>query len=394
MFYHILRSNCTSQQVEHFAHFINNTANYGYAIYSDSLLPCAKSLYELVTDLNSTLKWSPFNYTPDIEQYNIATSPASISFTLPPEIAPGERVNIHPLSLDDINQPIPSGYHVIIESSEGTVKTSSYISDDGYIQIAGRPDTPFYLTLRTKNTRHICLTKASRLGYCPLGFRLRNDICICSATSTDKHLVGIQHCNMQTFQASLKLGYWAGCTESGEIVTGYCPLGYCISSDNKSISLPRTCDKINMCISQRRGQFCGECEEGYTVYFHSHNYRCGKCEYGAAGLLIYVVSEVIPLVLMFLVIMIMKLNMTSGVMQSLLLFEQTITLINHLPSVTSLSETSNNFINIHSFLLGPLSLEFFIATHFHFASGGERQYLTTWGSVMSPHFVQSFSFAY
>ena len=33
-----------------------------------------------------------------------------------------------------------------------------------------------------------------------------------------------------------------------------------------------------MCIKHRRGQLCGECEEGYAVYlFHSENFLCGKC---------------------------------------------------------------------------------------------------------------------
>ena len=57
--------------------------------------------------------------------------------------------------------------------------------------------------------------------------------------------------------------------------------------------------------------------------------------------------------------MMMKLKLTSGPMQSILLFAQTITFVNQTPSLIALSETSFYFSRIHSFLLGFLSLRFF-----------------------------------
>ena len=61
--------------------FENNTAKYGHAIYADSLLPCAKSVFDM-TDVDSALKWTPFVYT-EVGKYTIATSPATINFSLP-----------------------------------------------------------------------------------------------------------------------------------------------------------------------------------------------------------------------------------------------------------------------------------------------------------------------
>lgn len=109
----------------------------------------------------------------------------------------------------------------------------------------------------------------------------------------------------------------------------------------------------------RRGQLCGECEEGYAAYYHSENFQCGKCDHGAIGLLIYVVAELIPLAFLFAAIMIFKFKMMTGPMQSLLLFAQTITLINRTPSFIQLPQAGSTFIRIHTFLLGFLSFEFF-----------------------------------
>ena len=109
----------------------------------------------------------------------------------------------------------------------------------------------------------------------------------------------------------------------------------------------------------RKGPVCGECKEGYPVLFHSESFGCDKCSYGAVGLLFYILAEFFPLVLVFAIIMMMKLKLTSGLMQSILLFAQTITFINQTPSLIALSETSLYFSKIHSFLLGFLSLRFF-----------------------------------
>ena len=345
--------------------FSNNKAKYGDAIFTDSLLQCAKHIGNVVTDVKTALRWEPFKYIPGIEEYTIATSPASINFTLPVEITPGERVNLHLISLDDLDQNIPTAYQVFLDIHVGRATTStSYISDDGYLQLSGTPGTEFTLRLQTQNTRHISFSRDSKLGHCPLGFTLKNEVCVCSPSTSDKRLVGITECNMSNFRAFLQIGYWVGCTRDGKIATSYCPPGYCnyqSASDTQKIDVPKSCNDVNMCTSQRNGWLCGECEEGFAVFYHSRNFKCDKCPYGAFGLLFYVISELVPLILLFAVIMIMKVKMTSGLMQSTLLFAQTITFINCAPSfvVTSQAQASRIFLTIHSFLIGFLSLDFF-----------------------------------
>ena len=72
----------------------------------------------------------------------------------------------------------------------------------------------------------------------------------------------------------------------------------------------------------------------------------------------------------------MKLNMASGVMQSLVLFAQTITLINHTPSFIQVPKIFHIPTRIHIFLLGFFSLHLCDLVHFVF--GKEPQCLTTW----------------
>ena len=344
--------------------FVNNTAKFGFAIFTDSLLPCAKHVGNVSTEIKQALKWEPFEFTSGIEQYTIATSPAGITFTLPPEIAPGQRVDIHPLAVDDLGQTIPTGYQVFLESDMGAT-TNNYLSDDGFLLIKGEPGTVFNLTLQTQNTRLVSVVMPGRLGACPLGFALENRECVCSTSTLDKKLVGVAECDLSSFSAFLLLGYWAGCVNGGNTATSYCPPDYCDYQNALSIHktvAPTSCAEVDsgrLCTAHRKGPVCGECEEGYSVLFHSESFGCDKCSYGAVGLLFYVLAELFPLVLVFAIIMMMKLKLTSGLMQSILLFAQTITFINQTPSLIALSDTSLYFLKIHSFLLGLLSLRFF-----------------------------------
>ena len=336
--------------------FKNNKARYGNDIFTDSVLPCARAVYDTVVDVESALRWTTFKYT---ENMTIATSPASITFTLPEEISPGEKIDIMSVSVDDLGQPISSAYQVFLHIFTGTAKTNPYISDDDHLLIYGSPGTEFGLTLQSQTTRHMSSSGNGTLGNCPLGLSLDKDYntCVCSANTADEYLLGINECNMSAFRAILLNGYWIGCTHGSKVATGSCPKGYCKNNDHQLV--PRTCSDFNiesMCIDHRGGQLCGECEEGYTVYYHSENFKCGQCSYGALGILIYIFAELVPLLLMFVVIMVMRLKMTSGLMQSLLLFAQMITLINRINSVES---TAHIFIQIHTFILGFLQMDFF-----------------------------------
>ena len=342
--------------------FTNNTARYGESIYTDSLYPCRNQISGIGT---SSIQWKGLKFSSGITDNTIATSPASIDFTLPP-VAPGERFNLNLKSLDDLKQSIPTVYRVIIAAGgEGEARTSTYISDEGFLQIKGTPGTEFNLTLQTLNMRDVSATRTGRLGDCPLGLTLVDHECVCSASTRGKSLVGVAECDMSSFKAYLHAGYWIGCTPSNQVVTSLCPLGYChyrnVSGKHK-VDIPRSCDlleELSVCVEHRRGELCGECEDGYSVYFHSEHFLCGDCPLGAAGLVFYLLSQLIPLLLLFAVIMAMKLKMTSGLMQSLLLFAHTVGFINITNSAAPPSKASHTLLRIHTFILGFLNLDFF-----------------------------------
>ena len=343
-------------------HFTNNTARYGHSIFTTTLVPCLQQISGIGT---SSFHWEGLWFS-NVQEHTISTNIAVINFTLPKDIAPGERVNLGLMTLDDLNQTISSVVQVAITvGSGGQARTNPLIPDDGHLQVWGRPGTEFNLTLYVQYLRYISLTRPGLLGDCPLGLTLEGEECKCSLSTPGKHLVGVVECDMSNFQAHIQIGFWIGCTPANKVITGYCPPGYC-NYNNISVnrqSVPRSCNALDelsvLCVEHRRGVLCGECESGYSVHFHSDNFGCGECPNGAVGLVYYVLAERFPLVVLFVVIMVMKLKMTSGLMQSLLLFGQTVTFTNISLSPTLQSQTGQTLVRIHTFFLGFLNLDFF-----------------------------------
>ena len=339
----------------------NNSAVYGDYIFTDSFSPCLRHISEIVNaslSVNELISFIRRQYKPS----EIATSPAIINFTLPAHISPGEVININPTALDDLGHEIQSSFKVLLES-EGEISTAPFLSYEGRMELHGEPGTYFNLTLQTQSTRHVIVTKSGRLESCPLGFILVNSsTCVCSANIPDREYTGIVSCDSDNFQALLQVGYWVGCIEDSVIVTGVCPVGFC-KQKSLFVPIPRTCEHLMksslLCVEHRKGVLCSECEDGYSPYYHSDTFRCGKCSYGALGILAYFASEIVPLFLLFVLTMTVKFKVTSAFSQSFIFFSQILLILNHVPSLRPLSETSYTLIRIHSFIVGFFSMFFF-----------------------------------
>ena len=341
----------------------NNSAEYGDFIFTDSIYPCIKQISTVLNISFSVDQWKSY-IQERIKPFEIATSPASIDFTLPAHISPGQVIDINPTALDDLDQVIPSSFQVLLESEGYKVNTAPFISYDGQLQIYGEPGTKFNLTLQTQDIRHVSITKSSILENCPLGFMLVNrSTCVCSANIPDRRYAGISVCDSNKFQALLQAGYWVGCIEDNTIVTGVCPLGFCKTQKSLFVPIPRTCDHLMntsiLCAEHRKGVLCGECEDGYSPYTHSEQLHCGKCPYGALGILAYFASEIVPLFIFFVVVMTVRFKITSAFAQSFILFAQIVFILNHAPPLRPLPDTSYTFIRIHTFIVGFFSMFFF-----------------------------------
>ena len=349
--------------------FINNTATYGSAIYVDTLLPCTKQVGDIThNNITETLRWKSFQYFPQSKTNTIATEPSSIAFQLPSELAPGEVVHINPMSYDELNQTTMAMYEAKIQSYTGTdhhIEVKTHISD-GHLHVTnGTPGSSFTFTLETVGRHWVSSQQTCTLSKCPVGFVLKDGSCFCDSRSSPQ-FPGVSKCDAHSFSSYLEEGYWAGCIGDEMIVTAECPIGFCNFPSHHITELTpllRTCPHIteqSVCVGNRRGQLCGECKDGYSVFYHSENFKCDKCSIGAWGLLIYFVSEIMPLCLFFTLLIFFQFNMTSSSGQSFTFFVQIALLLSYRPLPHEKGTTLPHILkNVFHLLFGPFNLDFF-----------------------------------
>lgn len=354
-------------------HFYNNTAtNYGDSIFATSLEPCARASAtdgSMEFELKTVFHWKSFVFVPNLTKpHIISTSPAQISMSNKTvSVPPGKRYALPMNITDDLQQSVDA---VLLatstDNSSGVDSAFKYVSNNTII-FKGNKSSSFSLLLQTINTRPIGIEINVTLLQCPPGFIPKNDTCICSVLS--QNIPGIPACDESHSRGMMIIGYWAGCVNDvhNTLLTGQCPLGYCnyngLNKTNGLVTLPDSCFSLEeiLCSSKnRQGWLCGECKENFTVYYHSSRFICGDCNYPELGFLFYFLSEVLPLTLLFIFVIVLDISLTSGAANSLILFAQVLDFF----GVTAfgsydLSTPVSILTEIYWFLFGFFNLEFF-----------------------------------
>ena len=194
------------------------------------------------------------------------------------------------------------------------------------MKLTGKPTESATLHLHLVSPRHSYINLSVEIQHCPPGFMPDyNSECICDAQS----YVGLFHCDLHSFCSHLLPGYWAGIIDN-ELVTSACP--YCDYNN----SLPTTSqfrvilsqnyhelDKA-ICGETRTGTVCGRCRDNYTVHFHSPGFLCKPAEPVGCrlGWLFYVLSELVPVTVVFVIVLVFSTSFTFGVANGFILFCQ------------------------------------------------------------------------
>lgn len=364
--------------------FVNNTAkNYGHAIYATTLLPCIPA-----NGMNSTrnfnkvfVDWNSFHFQPKEIKFLIATDPATIitrsHFNI--STSPGNVTDLQLTLTDDLNQTVNSILFASCDSKylphscdDIDLRGSEYISNNKIV-IKGNLNKSLLFNLRvtTITSRPIARLINITLNLCPPGFYLNDSVCKCATapdSSQGHELPGILACDEKQQHAYLEIGYWAGLYKD-KPATAECPAGYCKykKSDGKyngEILLPSNYNLINelLCAEANRdGLTCGLCKVNYSVFYHSGRYNCEKCNYPIPGLgiLFYFLSELVPLTVIFLIVIIFDINLMSGIANSFIFFAQTmdfyqVTLPNY-----KMPEQFTQLTEVYWFIIGFFNLEFF-----------------------------------
>ena len=308
----------------------------------------------------------------------IATAPSTLQIEPNSEvikISPGELYNLQLTAKDELNHTVyPVVMASINPSSAAAVldSTSQYVVD-GTVQINGEINATFLLELSTISRKKVTKLIKIQLVQCPPGFVYQTlsgsyGKCVCSATTLHQQYQGITKCSTdRSLRALLNKGFWAGCNVSGHLLTAECPLGYCrVSTSNDSkpfYNLPGSCDELSeyLCKPRNRtGDLCGKCSDNLSVFYHSQRFSCHTCQFGHLGWLFYTLSELLPTVMVFVLVIVFNVHLTSGTWYSVVLYAQIIDFyqVNSLEFFelpTGISELTS----VYRFFYGMFNLDFF-----------------------------------
>ena len=363
--------------------FSNNTAQVGEAIFATSLHPCQvinnhtdnKPFYIIVNALEVfTIRGI------DVDSNKVATAGGRLhrqSDSLPP-IIPGRRYKHNITIKDDMNSTVNEPLREIISNKSDCTtilnpNTTYYVGDTIELQERVEKDV-LNLCLHTVSGRDSYTTLKVKLEKCPPGFKLENRKCECNFAD----YYGLLGCD-NDYHSLLALGLWAGFNndEDDEMVTSICPRSFCnynYSQTKKqsilsAVLLPWTREELNIavCGQTRKGILCGECAQGYTTFYHSPNFRCEPVHHipCKVGWLFYILSELVPVTVVFIIVLAFNISFTSGAVNGFILFSQILLSLNidasgiitfpHQRLVTELYQLLYGFLNLDFFSIDTLS---------------------------------------
>ena len=295
-----------------------------------------------------------------------------------------------PISVvDQLGNPLSAVYTAEIDPSTGIYTNPAYSCvSDFTLRVYGRSNSKGVLKLINSGVFRFSVELNISLIPCPPAHwpefitvkKKLVESCRCI-----RNLSGI-HCgnNADSLDAYLIRGYWAGYVglnsttqlNPANFFTCQCPTGFCNYVESNLTEFSRT--KFNLsyliphvssqkeveefvCGPQRSGVLCGKCRQNWSVFFHSPDYRCHPDKFCCVGWLFYIASELLPLTILFVSVIFFNISFTSGTINGLVLFAQTIDslMFNESSSViavlTSIYEVIYSFFNLNFFGVDKLS---------------------------------------
>ena len=359
--------------------FLNNTATTGVgnAIYMTSVQACLRlcQFILLNNELDANKVFSMKHSC--LGNFNIK-APANVSTegtevvvkdneAIPLRITPGIPYQLPLVVFDEFfnNVTNVTVYTAQLSDSYGNISIDPAFTNvaSNTIRILGMPNETCDLLLTIHGSQMIQVSVQFSLTWCRPGYVLhyQNNLgsysCMCS-TSLKHHYNGIDSCNGTTFAAIINPGIWVGYDDQADpipdkLYTAPCPDSYCnpfLVELNMSAELL----KDHMCQNSRQGFLCGECMNNTSIFFNSYYPTCKEDHNCMLGPLLYIVSELLPISIVFIVIILANISLTSGVAYNAIFLAQ---ILNTVSFVTSGAPSFPPFKYIN-FVYGIVDLSF------------------------------------
>ena len=353
--------------------FINNRAgtHYGLSIYLTTINACRKACepnmydpfngfnclgnftfknnthgHHITTDVNKLF----INYTIENERFicNNEKKTESCIFN----VIPGFNTYLALRTSDDLDSKTTNiavfYVNFLHRNYDAFINTGSRVINNNHVKMHGNPGNNGTLVISPVGYRNKVIKVNFTIINCPPGFVLANKSCYCSSLEWNNsfHYLGISGCNW--ISGLLLPGYWAGYiyNRSGNasdstLFTSDCPRSYCDYNlehavfGGKFLQLSSIASKIELekriCAKNREGVLCGKCINNTSVFYHSNTFKCMEEKYCSYGLVFYVLVDLVPTAILFIVLLSLDISLTSGTAYSVIFMMQQI----HVSEITA-----------------------------------------------------------
>ena len=327
-------------------HFLNNTATIGDDIYATSIASCNMLCSHRMNNSNvddTSLFfdhdcYGNFNFSNLEVKKSVATSPVSITIEFKDPITPGIVVHLKMTQVDEIGGNVSQLLFLLTAKVQKSLHNARVdpaytVIPNNSIVILGMPGDEGEILFESSTIRHVVNFK---LSYCGPGFVFREErmACDCAGSSNYSKI----HCEANKF-ASIPINYWAGYKNydnatQDTFYTGVCVTQLCNHQpgmpdcdDNRLLcKLPPSANASKLeeqiCGKNRHGRLCGRCVSQNSVYYHSDDFKCGGNAGCSYGIPIYIASELLPVTIIFLIILLFNISLTSGAVYSFVFYIQ------------------------------------------------------------------------
>lgn len=325
--------------------FSNNKAGkVRNSIFAQSLLPCVWATNvtsTLMDDLQQVFcSWNNWTFDNNCTD-EIETAAARVDLTSKAiTVHPGWGEELPMRVFDDLDRDVTEQTMFFAYSqTQNSRKGKQESVHNKQLILHNKPSSnTTILLLKTMNTRAIYAEVKVTIQRCPPGFVLfnvsENYVCVCG-----RGFGGAVQCNATNRTSYLLLGYCmtysiAGHHPQQRQLVGRCPstlenpegLLYIPLNISTEEELNETfCHQYN-----RRGFLCEKCIEGYGISVFSNTFKCINCTHSsmhrAWNWLTYFTSTLGPITLLFAIVVLLHISISSGPANGFIFFSQVLTI--------------------------------------------------------------------
>ena len=349
-------------------------------IYTFSAIPCYGINHsDILTALNSKAN---FIFTNGVSNETIGTAVSNFSIVgeLPDVLIPGIEMLLNISVVNDNGIAVePPIYNVRVETVKGNISIDPayFIVSNNKIKVYGSAGSKGKIKLGLIDQPKLGLRFNFTLSNCQPGYVILESglqMCHCSANTKESQYLGIRRCNHTSNEASLTYGYWAGYIKK-ELVncstsyfrTSNCPKGYCRNKieyyDGDEISLPHSTNELSdiICNNNRHGVICALCKNGTSVHSHTQStFLCKEETHCNLGILFFILSQIIPVTVLFLIVILFDIQLTTGALNGFLFYAQIFdTLSLNADNFITFPKATQRLLKALNFIVSIFNLKFF-----------------------------------